>query len=244
MSARKTILILGGTGEAREIASRLVGLGCDVTSSLAGRTSSPILPEGRVRIGGFGGIDGLTQYLREAQVSVLIDATHPFAAQISANAAEAAKRAGIPLLRCVRPAWTKPDGAEWVEVADIKSAADALPVGSRVLLTIGRQEVSAFFGRTDCAFVARVIETPDALPAGWALIKDRGPFTLDDEKALLEAHGITHLVSKNSGGDQAAAKLVAAAELGVTVVMVQRPTLPEARSFASVAELIAAVEAF
>lgn len=242
MLGRKTILILGGTGEARAIASALVARGHDVTSSLAGRTNSPLLPEGEVRIGGFGGVEGLAAYLQHHAVSLLIDATHPFAAQMSANAVAASARANVPLIRFERAGWERPDGASWVEVDNMEEAASALPSGAKVLLTIGRQEVGAFYGRQDCQFVARVIEEPEGLPSGWTLIKERGPFSVEAEKALLAAHSITHLVSKNSGGDLAAGKLMAAAQLNVPVVMVRRPALPDAISADTVDALLAKVD--
>ena len=238
MDEHKAILILGGTGEARQLAARLAALGHDVTSSLAGRTAAPRLPAGKVRIGGFGGPEGLAAYLRADGFTLLIDATHPFAAQISANAVTASARAGIPLIRLERPAWMPPIGAEWIEVDTITEAARALPEGARVLLTIGRQEICAFAGRTDCHFIARVIDVPDDVPAGWEIIATRGPFSVAGERELMVARGITHMVSKNSGGDQAAAKLEAAAALGVKVVMMKRPLLPEAETVSTVADLL------
>jgi precorrin-6A/cobalt-precorrin-6A reductase len=241
MAGRKSILILGGTGEARALAAVLTAKGHEVTSSLAGRTQAPLLPEGAVRIGGFGGATGLAGYLREGGFSHLIDATHPFAARISANAVEASAATGIPLLRLERLAWIAPEGADWVEADTMEEAASVLPGGASVLLTIGRQEVAAFFRRSDCRFVARVIEAPQGVPPDWLVLSARGPFTLADEKALMEAHGITHLVSKNSGSDQAAAKLDAAAALGVSVVMVRRPVLPEAVTVGSIEEVVTRV---
>lgn len=234
MNATQTILILGGTGEARQLAQRLVALGHDVTTSLAGRTEHPIMPHGKVRAGGFGGAKGLADTITAQGCTHLIDATHPFAAQISANAVAAQAMTGVPLIRLQRPHWEQPEGAVWIDVPTMQDAAEVLPAASRVLLTIGRQEVSAFFGRRDCQFVARVIEAPDAAPDDWTVLTARGPFALADEIALLREYGITHLVSKNAGGPQAAAKLEAAATLGVPVVMVQRPHLPEAETVASV----------
>lgn len=239
MDERKIILILGGTGEARQLAGRLVALGHDVTSSLAGRTAAPLLPPGTVRTGGFGGAEGLAAFLRAGGFTHLIDATHPFAARISVNAVAASAATGMPLIRLERPAWTPPAGTAWIEVDGIAEAAAALPEGGRVLLTIGRQEIGAFAGRTDCMFAARVIDPPEIIPAGWEIISARGPFSVADETALMTARGITHLVSKNSGGDQAAAKLEAAAALGVTVVMVRRPMLPKAETVAGVEKVLA-----
>lgn len=238
MNERKTILILGGTGEARQLAGRLVALGHDVTSSLAGRTAVPRLPAGKVRIGGFGGAEGLAAFLRAGGFTLLIDATHPFAARISANAVAASAEAGVPLIRLERPAWVAPASTAWIEVDTIAEAARALPDGARALLTIGRQEIGAFAGRTDCHFIARVIDVPDDVPLGWEIVAARGPFSEAGERALMLERGITHLVSKNSGGDQAAAKLEAAAALGVKVVMVRRPVLAEAETVAGIEEVL------
>lgn len=232
----RRVLILGGTGEARELAGQLFASGHAVTSSLAGRTHAPILPPGAVRIGGFGGVDGLTTYLNANQIDLVVDATHPFAAQISTNAVHAAAAACVPLVRIERPQWKRPEGAAWVEVADMSEAANGLPRGARVLLTIGRQELSPFLAQTDRVFVARMIEVPPDLPHHWTIIADRGPFTVPDETALLARHAITHLVSKNSGGALAAAKLEAAANLSIPVIMVARPILPDAQTVVSVEE--------
>ncbi|WP_246472993.1 cobalt-precorrin-6A reductase [Pelagibacterium limicola] len=238
MGERKRILILGGTGEARALASNLIALGHEVTSSLAGRTRAPQLPPGPVRMGGFGGVDGLAAYMQEGGFTHLVDATHPFAAQISGNAVIASAKTGIPLLRLEREVWLKPESANWLEVPTMEVAAESLPAGARVLLTIGRQEVGAFFGRADCQFVARVIESPETVPEGWKLIAVRGPFSLEDEIGLMRRHGITHLVSKNSGGDAGFAKLEAAAALGIEVLMVRRPKLPDAPTASTVEEVL------
>lgn len=235
------ILILGGTGEARRLAERLVVQGHAVTSSLAGRTTAPRLPSGDVRIGGFGGGEGLAAALHAGGFAMLVDATHPFAARISANAVMASARAGVPLVRLERPRWPRPEGADWIAVDDLAGAAAILPPGATALLTIGRQEVGTFFGRTDCRFVARMIEIPPGLPGDWTAISDAGPFDLEGETALMEMHGITHLVSKNSGGGQTAAKLEAAARLGIPTLMVRRPVLPPARTVARIEDVLALV---
>ena len=241
IAARRRVLILGGTAEARALAARLVAARHEVTSSLAGRTRDPLLPVGAVRIGGFGGADGLAAYLEDRRIDLLFDATHPFAATISANAVHAAAAARVPLVRIERPLWTPPEGAVWVGVSDMTRAAAALPRGARVLLTIGRQELAPFRARPDCAFVARMIEAPPGLPPDWTVIVDRGPFTLADETTLLDRHAITHLVSKNSGGKQAAAKLEAAAQLSIPVVMVARPDLPKTETVDSVETAITSI---
>lgn len=233
------LLILGGTGEARALAALLAEAGRLVTTSLAGRTGAPLLPAGEVRIGGFGGPEGLAAYLTRNRIARLVDATHPFAARISAHAVAASAATGIPLIRLERPAWTPPPGARWIGVPDMDGAVGALPAGARVLLTVGRQQLAGFSRRRDCRFVARMIEVPPGLDPDWTVITGRGPFTLAGESALMETHAITHLVSKNSGGGQTAAKLEAAARLGIVTVMVERPLLPPARTAASIEEALA-----
>ncbi|UYQ71877.1 cobalt-precorrin-6A reductase [Pelagibacterium flavum] len=230
----KRILILGGTTEARELAGMLVKTGYDVITSLAGRTDNPRFPAGIVRIGGFGGKEGLAAYIKSNDIHMLIDATHPFAAQISINGVAAASDAGVPLIRLERPAWEAPKGAVWVEVGTAQDAVDALPRGARVLLTVGRQELGPFLARTSCHYTARMIEVPAGLPDDWDVIAARGPFTLASEIALMEDRGITHLVTKNSGGAQVAAKLAAAAELSIPIIVIRRPLLPKAETVDSV----------
>lgn len=218
------ILILGGTEEARHLARELVSRGHDVTTSLAGRTQDPKMPEGAVRRGGFGGAAGLAAHLRREDVELLVDATHPFAAQMSANAVAAAAETGVRLVRCLRREWVPEPGQSWTAVPDVEAAAAALPPGARVLLTTGHTGLEAFLARRDCRFFVRVIEAPaGGLPAHAELVARRPPYALMFERELLDAHRITHLVSKNSGGLQTAAKLVAAAERGVEVIMIARP---------------------
>jgi precorrin-6A/cobalt-precorrin-6A reductase len=221
------ILILGGTGEARELAAALVAAGSDVISSLAGRVRQPRLPDGPVRVGGFGGADGLAAYLRAERISHVIDATHPFAAAITANAALAAAEAGLPLLVLRRPAWeTDPD---WGTVPDIAAAATTVRdwPGEGVFLTTGRRDLAAFAADDRHQFLVRTVDPPDAaVPPRMTLLLDRGPYTVEGESALLRQHGIGLLVTKNSGGTMTAAKLTAARDLDVQVVMVDRPPLP------------------
>ena len=235
------ILILGGTGEARELANRLVALGHSVTTSLAGRTSRPMLPAGELRVGKFGGVPGLVGYLRMMHFHRLVDATHPYAGLISLNAVAAAQQAGLPLVRFMRPAWVEPEGAGWVHVADLVAAADALPSGATALVTTGHEELETLLARDDCRFLVRLIEPPEMpLPRHAKLILSRPPYTYDDERALFVREAITHLVTKNSGGEQTIAKLQAAHDTGATVIMLERPVYGPA---IEVGTLDAAIEA-
>jgi precorrin-6A/cobalt-precorrin-6A reductase len=219
-----TILILGGTGEARRLAARLPGR---VVSSLAGRVTDPHLPSGEVRIGGFGGVDGLAEWLRANDITVVVDATHPFAAGITANAVAATARVGVPLLVLRRPGWTSEPGDDWRWVDSLEEAAENMP-GERVFLTTGRQDIGVFAG---CGqfFLARSVEPPEPpLPQRLQVLLDRGPFTVDGELALMREHAIDVLVTKDSGGEQTAAKLAAARQRGIPVVIVRRPPAPAA----------------
>ncbi|HSK59375.1 MAG TPA: cobalt-precorrin-6A reductase [Actinomycetospora sp.] len=218
----RRVLVLGGTAEARELASRLADDGLEVTTSLAGRTRHPRLPAGEVRTGGFGGVDGLAEALGD--VEVLVDATHPFAATMTEHAAAAAARTGTPLVVLRRPGWSAGPGDRWTRVGSPAAAAGAIPAGARVLLATGRQGVGAFVG-VDAWFLVRAIEAPAVLPPRAELVLARGPFALDDERALLDRHGITVVVAKDSGG-ATEAKLVAARERALPVVLVDRPPLP------------------
>lgn len=219
----RRVLVLGGTAEARELATRLAARGDHVTTSLAGRTRHPRLPAGSVRSGGFGGVDGLAAALGE--VDVLVDATHPFAATMTDHAAAAAARTGTPLVVLRRPGWTAGPGDRWTRVASLAEASAAITSGARVLLATGRQGVEAFVG-VDAWFLVRAIEAPAVLPARAELVLARGPFALDDERALLDRHAITVVVAKDSGG-ATEAKLVAARERSLPVLLVDRPPLPE-----------------
>ncbi|WP_203337430.1 cobalt-precorrin-6A reductase [Nocardioides limicola] len=217
------VLILGGTAEARALAGVLISAGHNVTSSLAGRVTDPLLPPGAVRVGGFGGAGGLAAHLAEVGYDALVDATHPYAATITANAVTAAAMTGTHHVVLRRPAWSDRPG--WTRVAD--HAAAAAVAAGRVFLTIGRQEVAAY-ANSPAWFLIRAIEPPDPpLPEHHELLLARGPFTLDDERTLLRDHEITMLVTKDSGSPATEAKLTAAEELGVTVVVVDRPPLPD-----------------
>ncbi|MEV2218012.1 cobalt-precorrin-6A reductase [Streptomyces sp. NPDC050997] len=227
------VLILGGTAEARELAAALVARrDVRVTTSLAGRVARPGAITGEVRIGGFGGADGLADWLREQRVDALVDATHPFAESITANGARAAAATGVPELVLRRPGWLPDPEDRWHPVTSLAEAADLLPrLGRRVFLTTGRLGLAAFAHLTDLHFVVRSVELPQSpMPPHTEVLLARGPFTVADETALLNDHCVDVLVTKDSGGRATAAKLTAARELRLPVVVVQRPPLPEAVS--------------
>jgi precorrin-6A/cobalt-precorrin-6A reductase len=223
---QETILILGGTREAAELARALVTEHPEarIITSLAGRTREPAPLAGEVRTGGFGGIDGLVSYLAENKVTHLIDATHPFARQISANALEAARLTGVPLEIRTRKPWARQPGDIWTEVESLEHARDAIPPGARVLLALGSQHIGLFAARDDVHFVVRMIDPPEApldLP-DHALVLGRPGDTAAIETMLLIAHSITHIVCRNSGGEAAYAKIEAARELGLPVIIVSQ----------------------
>ena len=226
----KTVLLLGGTTEGYELAQALAELGTlRVVSSLAGRTQNPRLPAGEVRIGGFGGIEGLRDYLSRNRIDAVIDATHPFAGRMGWNAANAAALANVPLLRLERPAWQAGPGDRWHCVQDWTQAAQAVErSASRVLLAIGRQELEHFAHLERQWFLIRTVDRPDPPPAfaQYHLLLAKGPFTLDGERQLLVENRIDAIVCKNSGGTATDAKLSAARELGIGVVMLDRPQRP------------------
>lgn len=221
--------MLGGTAEARALAAALVAVGVDVVSSLAGRVSEPALPAGRVRIGGFGGATGLAGYLTGERVTALVDATHPFARRMSAHAVAAAAATGVPVVRLERPGWrAHPHAAEWTWVDDLDQALQAGDGCRRPFLTTGRQTLARFLPWRDRAALVRVVEPPDfPLPPAWTLRTDRGPYERAAERALMAAHRADLLVTKDSGGSFTAAKLDAAADLGVPVVVLARPPVPD-----------------
>ncbi|MBD2215237.1 cobalt-precorrin-6A reductase [Nostoc linckia FACHB-104] len=237
------VLILGGTGDAAEIAARVAIIpGVEAIASLAGRTRQPSIPSGNVRIGGFGGVAGLVSYLQEMSIDFVIDATHPFASQISWNAAAATAEVGIPRLLFNRPAWEKVNGDRWIEVDSITDAAAALSnQAQRVFLTVGRQELSAFAQLEEIWFLMRVIDppSPDALTPSGLVLCDRGPFALDNEREILIHHQIDTIVSKNSGGDATYAKIIAARELDIQIVMVKRPAIPPSEQVSNVEDVMA-----
>jgi precorrin-6A/cobalt-precorrin-6A reductase len=220
------ILILGGTAEGRELAVAALAAGLDVVTSFAGETPAPRRPPGELRIGGFGGTEGLAEYLRSQDITALVDATHPYAVQISAQAAAACESLDLARLMLRRPPWQAQPGDRWLEVADDAEAAAALPgLASRVLLIVGRRALAAYAGCPDIAFFVRLVSPPQTLPLDCELIIGRGPFSLEDERALLAKHDINGLVSRQSGGQATYGKIAAARERGIPVVMIRRPPL-------------------
>jgi precorrin-6A/cobalt-precorrin-6A reductase len=219
-------LILGGTTEAARLARALAGM--DVVTSLAGRTEGlPDLP-GDLRVGGFGGVEGLEAYLREAGIGRVVDATHPFAARISAHAAEACARAGIPMLRLERPAWVRQPGDHWIEAANMEEAAETLPrLGRRAFLTVGIGEVERFARVKDVWFLVRLIAAQDLALTDYTVVTGKGPFDAQAEQKLMATHAIDVLVTKASGGTATYPKIEAARTLGLPVLMVQRPEKPK-----------------
>ncbi len=238
MAEPTRVLILGGTAEAAGLARALAEDGRVATiTSLAGRTRAPAAVPGAVRVGGFGGPEALAEYLRCEKIGLVVDATHPFAARISRNAARACATAGVPRLLLARPPWTAQAGDTWVPAADAQAAAAALPgLGRRAFLAIGRQELAAFAGLTELWFLVRLVETPETPPplADYHLVLGRGPFAETREIDLLREHGIEVVVSKNSGGAGAAAKIAAARALELPVVMIERPPAPASETAESV----------
>jgi precorrin-6A/cobalt-precorrin-6A reductase len=225
------LLILGGTAEALTLAKAASSLaGLDVVTSLAGRTAAPRRPDGGLRIGGFGGIAGLARYLGEAKINLVIDATHPFANLIAAHAWGACQQRGVPFLRLLRAPWTPQPGDRWIDVADAAAAARALSAQARrVFLAIGKKDIAAFAGLSDRWFLFRSVDPlAGSLPFAGLAITDRGPFHTAAEQALLSAHRIDAVVSRNSGGEGSAAKLEAARALDLPVVMIRRPATLDA----------------
>lgn len=229
------IVILGGTTEARILAERLAG---DHTIapilSLAGRTDNPKLPAIAFRIGGFGGIAGLVAYLKAESIDLMVDATHPFAEQMSVHAEIACRETAIPLALFTRPPWLPCDGDCWNQVENAEAAAHALgEIPRRVFLTIGRLQLPAFEAAPIHHFIVRTIDPPEPPPKlpNYRLLLARGPFSLADEMRLMETEGIEVLVSKNSGGDATYAKIEAAQKLGIAVILMRPPARAEVPRF-------------
>lgn len=228
--APRRILIIGGTVEAAQLAAGLENDPIfEPITSLAGRTRDPAPLPGTVRTGGFGGPEGLAHYLTAAEICAVADATHPFAEQITRNAAEACRTTGVPYLRLERPPWKREPEDHWIDVADAEEAARRLDGhGSRVFLSIGRQELLPFENLRDIWFLLRMIDPPSGpIPlAHCDVILGRGPFEAESEVNLLAKHRIDTLVSKNSGGDATYGKIMAARRLGLPVIMIRRPAAP------------------
>jgi precorrin-6A/cobalt-precorrin-6A reductase len=244
----RTVLVLGGTGEARALAAALAGdgpgahRGIRVISTLAGRIADPRMPQGEVRVGGFGGPAGLAAYIDAERVDAVIDATHPFAQRMSWSAFDACAQKGTPLLRLERPPFARDPAIDWREVASLDEAVAVLPAaGRRVFLTTGRQGLAAFAATTGAFFLVRCVDAPDpaALPPEHELLLDRGPFTLDGELALIDRHRLDVLVTKDSGGEMTQAKIEAAHERGLPVIVVARPSRPNAETVQTVAQALA-----
>jgi precorrin-6A/cobalt-precorrin-6A reductase len=235
-------LILGGTGDANRLAEGCIREKVDAVYSYAGRTQIPLPHSLPTRIGGFGGVAGLADYIREQGITHVVDATHPFAAEMSRHAVEACAATGIPLLALERAPWVRASGDHWIEVGDIDAAVAALPEErARIFLAIGRQHLAPFAVKPQHAYTLRFVDEPDgALPLPDAeVIVSRGPFMLESDRELMRSRGIEFLVARNSGGAGARAKIDAARELGVRVVMIKRPALPARPRAESVEEVLA-----
>jgi precorrin-6A/cobalt-precorrin-6A reductase len=232
--------------EARRLAERLAGRAdLAVTLSLAGRTANPVAQPVPVRIGGFGGAEGLAAHLAAERIDALIDATHPYAAIIAANAARAALSAGVPLLALRRPPWVAVAGDRWTEVTDASAAVRALgDAPRRVFLALGRNDIAPFVQAPQHRYLVRSVdpvEPPLSVPHA-SYVVGRGPFMEADDRALLMAHGIEIVVCKNSGGDATYGKIAAARGLGLAVIMLRRPALPAVAAVETIADALAGLD--
>lgn len=228
--------MLGGTTEASQLATALVAAQVDAIFSYAGRTESPLAQPLPMRVGGFGGVEGLSAWLLQQRITHVVDATHPFAAQMSRNVVAACTATGTPLMALERPAWQAQPGDRWQLVPDMAGAASALPEApARVFLAIGRQHVAPFLAGTAHWFLLRLVDASVALPTERGhIVLARGPFNEAEDTALLRAHRITHVVAKNSGGCGAEAKLRAARALGLPVILIERPSVPRRPTVSSI----------
>lgn len=234
------ILILGGTGDAHKLALALQAVSVEFVVSLAGVTQRAPERSYPTRTGGFGGVVGLVEYLGKREITGVIDATHPFAENISRSAVEAADATGVPLIRFVREAWD-PSGFQCVP--DLDAAAHALPCAARAFLTVGGKSLAPFVHRSDVWFLFRGVDPMENLFVQGEALVQRPPFTLEGEVALMKAHRITHLVTKNAGGEQTRSKLDAATQLGIPVIMVERPVLPVVENASTVSDILRWAEA-
>lgn len=238
------VLILGGTQEGFQLAERLADIaGIEIISSLAGRTREPRTPKGEVRTGGFGGVEGLARYLCEQRITHLVNATHPFAAEMSANALAAAAQTGVPLMRVLRPAWTAHADDHWIAAHTVaEAAALCRREGGRIFLTLGSGELDALADIHNAHFLVRMVDLPESLPLrDYRVIAARGPFSLQDELRLLTEHHIGLIVAKNSGGDATYPKIEAARRMGLPVIMIERPPIaidPRSPTVASIDEVV------
>lgn len=233
-------LILGGIADASLLAAEIARAGIDAIYSYGGRTRAPADQPLPTRIGGFGGVSGLADYIRSEGITHVIDATHPFAAEMSRNAVAACAQTSTPLIALERAPWTRVPGDNWIEVADVSAAAAALPEApARVFLAIGRQHIAPFAAKPQHTYTLRFVDPPDApLPFAADVIVSRGPFLLNGELGMMRERGIGWIVARNSGGDGARAKIDAARVLGLPVIMISRPELPERRRVESVTEVM------
>lgn len=233
-------LILGGTSDASQLAAEIARAGIDAVYSYGGRTRAPADQPLPTRIGGFGGVSGLAEYIRREGITHVIDATHPFAAEMSRHAVEACADTGTPLIALERAPWTRAPDDNWIEVADVNTAVAALPKGpTKVFLAIGRQHIAPFAIRPQHAYTLRFIDPPEAsLPFAADVIVSRGPFTFEGELEMMRARGIAWIVARNSGGNGARAKIDAARMLGLPVIMISRPKLAERLRVENVAEIM------
>jgi precorrin-6A/cobalt-precorrin-6A reductase len=241
-SRRLRVLLLGGTADANRLAAALVDdPRIDAILSYAGRTRNPLLPAIAWRVGGFGGVAGLADYLLAESIDRVIDATHPFAAQMSANAIAACDIAGVPLLALERAPWQRLPDDRWIEVDDITAAAEALgPEAHRVFLGIGRQHLQAFAVYPQHVYLVRLVDPPSdpLLLPGAEVIVARGPFDRAGDRAMLENFRADIVVARNAGGSAASAKIEAARDLGLPVVMIRRPLIPARKTVETVAEVL------
>ncbi|MGY3037142.1 precorrin-6A/cobalt-precorrin-6A reductase [Bradyrhizobium sp. USDA 4354] len=233
-------LILGGTADASLLAAEFARAGIDAVYSYGGRTRAPADQPLPTRIGGFGGASGLADYIRREAITHVVDATHPFAAEMSRNAVAACAETGAPLIALERAPWAKTPNDNWIEVVDVNAAVAALPEApAKVFLAIGRQHTAPFAMKPQHGYTLRFVDPPEApLPFAADVIVSRGPFTLDGELEMMRTRGIALIVARNSGGDGARAKIDAARRLGLPVIMISRPQLPERLRVESVAEVM------
>jgi precorrin-6A/cobalt-precorrin-6A reductase len=235
-------LILGGTSDANLLADAIAGARIDAVYSYAGRTRSPVPQSLPVRTGGFGGVSGLTEYIAREAITHVVDATHPFAAEMSRHAVDACAGSKIPLIALERAPWRRAPGDHWIDVDHINAAVEALPEArANVFLAIGRQHLAPFTAKPQHTYTLRFVDPPEgALPVPDSeIIVSRGPFTVQGDIEVMRSRNIAWVVARNSGGAGARAKIDAARELGLPVVMIARPVLPERRRVESIAEVLA-----